>query len=168
MSRSSHLDHPGSQASLFSLFLAFSPEPLVRPQPPNSELHHCSARSSSVSFTALSRRSPCPFFSYLLYLLVSLFFFLPFSPSPLLSHIFFFFSIPLPSSCAPHSLKETVPRNFPTLGKKSAFEHGNWGFQHPSGRLFYYKSNFLTWNISPCVWQHDEMKNEKRNDLGSF
>lgn len=92
MSRSSHLDHTGSRSSLSTLFLAFAPRPLVRPQPPNSaELQRNTARRCSYANLTLFLPLLVSFILFfLLFLIFSLtvcfssFFFLfhytPFSP----------------------------------------------------------------------------------------
>lgn len=135
MSRSSHLDHPGSQASLLSR----SASRLLCSAPGPASKHQLGADlASAVRFPPRSRRIlTLSFLIHLLYLRQSLFIFLLFSLN--LGLALFFPSSP---SSSPHAsvcsqpapraaLKRQFPEKFPPWEKRSAFEHSSLGVSTP-------------------------------------
>lgn len=64
---------------------------------------------------------------------------------------------PLPLPALLTALKRQFSEDFPTLKKKHCLLGG---FNTQCDGYFHSASNFITWNISPCVWQHDSMTNE--------
>lgn len=154
MSRSSHLDHPGCGSSLCSLsrLLSSAPGP-ASATPLRGAQQQLLLRTR---FTARSLRSlSCSTFRWFLFFFASLFLALSAAFS-----LFFSYplhnTLPLYSACALKTLKETAPRNFPTLGWKSFWVWKLW-FEHASGCSFLW--HVQIWNIQYLfVTKHQETR----------
>lgn len=94
------------------------------------------------------------------------------SSSPFFLYFFLtFFSSPLPSFCTQPALRTALKRQFPEIfppwekkekkKEKVPLSMEVGGFNTPVGGCFMTWAQFLTWNISPCVWHHDEMRTWK-------
>lgn len=136
-----------SPLSSLALFLAFSPQPLVRPQPPNSEPRNYSAQLCSAQSPARSRWRTCRFFLGLSFFQSSGFS-SSFPPTFSLSaSVFLFltlFQFPLPSPCTQPALHTALKRQFPEIfppWEESSFEWGNQGFNTQVA------GNFIIWEI---------------------
>lgn len=121
-----------------------APQPLRQVQ--LGSVHH--SGTSSYLFLSLS--------SYLR--LFPLFFFPRLSLFLFLSHSF---SLPLPPPCTQPALHTVLKRQFPEIfppWEESAFECGSQGFDTTSGCLFYYMSNFTTWNNNLFLARRSKIK----------
>lgn len=156
MSRSSHLDHPGSQSSLVSLSLSFSPSLLNPRSGPNHPTSKLPQHSALLKFTTLFIRSlsVSTFLSLFLVPLFSLSFWGCFS----LSHSFSV-SPPLPSPFTQASLLTALKRQFPETffppWEESTFEGVKLGFNSPVAGKFITRA-ILKHEILVLVWQHDQ------------
>ena len=137
MSRSSHLDHPGSQSSLFSP--SFSPSllnPWSGPNHPTQSSANCSALLSS----RLAPEGALSFFFLICLSSLSPRFSSSFSFSTSFSFSLFF-NPPYPLAALSRLLHTALKRQFPEIfppWEESAFECGSWGFDTPAA------GNFIT------------------------